>query len=110
MLMPLTIYLGAEVALHLGVFPTAVSSLNALGGNPHQLVGLIGLLTSIGKIVAGISTIFLNDPSKNAFSGMLAHVVAMFLTFLYIPSEAITKDTWEIAYLEPSNSQILILG
>jgi len=102
MLMPLTIYLGAEVALHLGVFPTAVSSLNALGGNPHQLVGLMGLLTSIGKIVAGISTIFLNDPSKNAFSGMVAHVLAMFLTFLYIPSEAITKDTWKIAYFEPS--------
>lgn len=102
MLMPLTIYLGFEVAIHFGAFPTAVSSLNSLGGNPHQLIGLIGLITSVGKVAAGLVSIVIGaDISKVAISGMIAHVVAMFLTFLYIPSEAVTQDTWEIAYLAP---------
>ena len=44
---------------------------------------------------------------------LISHCTAYYISFLYIPTEAITHDTWAIAYLKPGNSlrsnEILIL-
>jgi len=101
-MMPLTIYLGFESSFIFGAFPSAVSSLLALGGNPHQLVGLVGLLMSCGKVFAGIISIKLSKSiSLIAMIGMVSHCAAYYISFLYIPTEAITQDTWVQAYLPP---------
>jgi hypothetical protein len=80
-----------------------VSSLLVLGSNSHQLVGLLGLLMAIGKVFAGIVSLKLsNNLSYMAIMGMVSHTIAIYISFLYLPTESITHDTWDIAYLPPS--------
>ena len=62
---------------------------------------------SCGKVFAGLLSIKLsNDISLISLIGMISHVVAYYLSFLYIPSSAIMHDTWDVAYLEPCKLNI----
>lgn len=77
----------------------------SLGSNSHQLVGLMGLLMSCGKVFAGLLSVKLSkNLSLVAIIGMISHCLAYFISFLYIPTEAITHDTWVIAYIPPGKT------
>ena len=66
---------------------------------------------SCGKVFAGLLSIKLsNNISLISLIGMISHVVAYYLSFLYIPSSAIMHDTWDVAYLEPCKLTISSLN
>ena len=47
-----------------------------LGDNPHQLVGLIGLVMSAGKVAYGVTAMkFGENLSKMVIIGMISHVI-----------------------------------
>ena len=101
-----------------------------LGDNPHQLVGLIGLVMSAGKCAYGITAMkFGENLSKMVIIGMISHTIgtfelteyhynkknlkvkrtkAFYISLLYIPTEAILHDTWKIAYLPPNLTLLCI--
>ena len=71
---PLCVYLGFETCFIFGPFPSAISSMKTIGNHPHQLVGLIGLVMSCGKVFFGLSAMKLGENiSKMAITGLIAH-------------------------------------
>ena len=71
---PLCVYLGFETCFIFGPFPSAISSMKTIGNHPHQLVGLVGLVMSCGKVFFGLSAMKLGENiSKMAITGLIAH-------------------------------------
>ena len=50
--------------------------MKTIGNHPHQLVGLVGLVMSCGKVFFGLSAMKLGENiSKMAITGLIAHGV-----------------------------------
>ena len=108
-MIPAFLYLGFETCFIFGPFPSAISSMKLLGDHPHQLVGLIGLVMSCGKVFYGLFSMkFGNDASKMAILGFIASSVAYYISFIYIPTEAIMHDTYEYSYIRPNLALLCI--
>ena len=108
-LIPAFVYLGLETCFIFGPFPSAISSMKLLGDNPHQLVGLIGLIMSCGKVAFGLFSMkFGADASKMAILGFIGSSVAYYISFIYIPTDAIMHDTYDFSYMRPNLTLLCI--
>lgn len=54
LLIPSFLYNGLEISFFMGIYPTAVGFTGAFGSDARKLVGLVGILTGVGTLTAGL--------------------------------------------------------
>ncbi|XP_062874923.1 UNC93-like protein MFSD11 [Trichomycterus rosablanca] len=86
-------YTGLELTFYSGVYGTCIGAMNSFGDNAKSLIGLSGIFIGIGEILGGSLFGMLNQCNKYGRNpvvllGLVTHVLAFFLIFLNIASDA----------------------
>ncbi|TRY65784.1 hypothetical protein DNTS_018387 [Danionella cerebrum] len=109
-------YSGVELTFYSGVYGTCLGAMSQFGEDAKGLIGLSGILIGVGEILGGGVFGFLDKYRRLGrnpvvFLGLLTHVVAFYLIFLNIASDAPVapeEGTQMQAFIKPSVPLALI--
>jgi len=108
------LYSGLEVSFWAGVLPSCISFTQHLGHQRKSLMGLASIMISIGSMVGGLLLIsfkdLVNKRGRNMviIFGLVVHITAYILSFLYLAHLSPMGDTNQAPYLSPSMAVILV--
>ncbi|XP_077067709.1 UNC93-like protein MFSD11 isoform X1 [Siphateles boraxobius] len=109
-------YSGLELTFYSGVYGTCLGAMTQFGEGAKGLIGLSGILIGVGEILGGgVFGIMdkCNRYGRNpvVFLGLVTHIVAFYLIFLNIASDAPVapeEGTQMQAFIQPSVAVALI--
>lgn len=109
-------YSGLELTFYSGVYGTCLGAMTQFGEDAKGLIGLSGILIGVGEIVGGGVFGILDKCNRYGrnpvvFLGLLTHIVAFYLIFLNIASDAPVapeEGTQMQAFIQPSVAVALI--
>lgn len=106
---------GLELSFYSGVYSPSIGFTLGFGESAKQLVGLSGICIGLGEVIGGVTfgllgkrTIrFGRDPI--VLAGFVVHVIAFFLIFMNLPTNAPLGDTTDISYLNPPLAYVALV-
>uniref|UniRef100_A0A673G5P7 UNC93-like protein MFSD11 n=1 Tax=Sinocyclocheilus rhinocerous TaxID=307959 RepID=A0A673G5P7_9TELE len=109
-------YSGLELTFYSGVYGTCLGAMTQFGDDAKGLIGLSGILIGVGEILGGGVFGILDKCNRFGrnpvvFLGLFTHIVAFFLIFLNIASDAPVapeEGTQMQAFIQPSVTVALI--
>ncbi|XP_005993257.1 UNC93-like protein MFSD11 [Latimeria chalumnae] len=109
-------YTGLELTFFSGVYGTCIGAMNRFGADAKSLIGLSGIFIGIGEVLGGGTFGMLNKCNRYGrnpvvLMGVMIHLLAFFLIFLNIPSDAPIapeSGTNKMAYIHPSKELALL--
>uniref|UniRef100_A0A8C1XD22 Major facilitator superfamily domain containing 11 n=1 Tax=Cyprinus carpio TaxID=7962 RepID=A0A8C1XD22_CYPCA len=109
-------YSGLELTFYSGVYGTCLGAMTQFGDDAKGLIGLSGILIGVGEILGGGVFGILDKCNRFGrnpvvFLGIFTHIVAFYLIFLNIASDAPVapeEGTQMQAFIQPSVTVALI--
>uniref|UniRef100_A0A8C1SBX5 UNC93-like protein MFSD11 n=1 Tax=Cyprinus carpio TaxID=7962 RepID=A0A8C1SBX5_CYPCA len=109
-------YSGLELTFYSGVYGTCLGAMTQFGHDAKGLIGLSGILIGVGEILGGGVFGILDKCNRFGrnpvvFLGLVTHIVAFYLIFLNIASDAPVapeEGTQMQAFIQPSVTVALI--
>uniref|UniRef100_A0A671KAN4 Major facilitator superfamily domain containing 11 n=1 Tax=Sinocyclocheilus anshuiensis TaxID=1608454 RepID=A0A671KAN4_9TELE len=109
-------YSGLELTFYSGVYGTCLGAMTQFGDDAKGLIGLSGILIGVGEILGGGVFGILDKCNRFGrnpvvFLGLFTHIVAFYLIFLNIASDAPVapeEGTQMQAFIQPSVTVALI--
>uniref|UniRef100_A0A8C1BKG2 Major facilitator superfamily domain containing 11 n=1 Tax=Cyprinus carpio carpio TaxID=630221 RepID=A0A8C1BKG2_CYPCA len=109
-------YSGLELTFYSGVYGTCLGAMTQFGHDAKGLIGLSGILIGVGEILGGGVFGILDKCNRFGrnpvvFLGLVTHIVAFYLIFLNIASDAPVapeEGTQLQAFIQPSVTVALI--
>ncbi|ELT97164.1 hypothetical protein CAPTEDRAFT_108287 [Capitella teleta] len=101
-------YTGFELTFWSGVYGTSVGHTQQFGSGAHSLIGMCGIFIGIGEIIGGVFFGLLGKRTNTygrspiVLLGFVTHMIAFYLIFLILPSEAPLQKTSDITYIDPN--------